>query len=124
VNPSLAAGYVGREVLETTTADYYRQRIEWIRDAAGARFDSLELQCLTFVVQIVPNRDEAVAQLAGAMSVTPEHVQGSPLILIGTTDQIVDTLLQRRDTFGFTYIVVHEAEMEAFAPVVAALSGT
>jgi probable F420-dependent oxidoreductase len=124
VNPSLAAGHIGREVLETTTADFYRQRVEWIREAAGARFDSLELQCLTFVVQIVPNRDEAAAQLAGAMSVTPEHVEGSPLILIGTTDQIVDTLVQRRDDFGFTYIVIHEAEMEAFAPVVAALSGT
>jgi probable F420-dependent oxidoreductase len=124
VNPSLAAGYIGREVLETTTADFYRQRVEWIREAAGARFDTLELQCLTFVVQVVPNRDEAAAQLAGAMSVTPEHVEGSPLILIGTTDQIVDTLVQRRDDFGFTYIVIHEAEMEAFAPVVAALSGT
>jgi probable F420-dependent oxidoreductase len=124
VNPSLAAGHVGREVLETTSADFYLQRIEWIREAAGARFESLELQCLTFVIQIVPNHDEAVAQLAGALSVAPEHVQGSPLILIGSTDQIVDTLLERRDTFGFTYIVIHEAEMEAFAPVVDALSGS
>ena len=124
VNPSLAAGHIGTEVLETTTAEYYRQRIEWIQLAAGARFDALELQVLTFLVQIVPNRAEAIAQLASLMSVTPEQIEGSPIALIGTTDQIVEVLRQRRETFGFTYIVVHEAEMEAFAPVVAALAGT
>ena len=124
VNPSLAAGYVGREVVATTTAEYYHQRVQWIREAAGERFDQIELQCLTFVVQIVPNRREAVEQLAGLMSLTPEEVEGSPLTMIGTTDEIIESLRQRRETFGFSYIVVHETEMEAFAPVVAALAGT
>jgi len=124
VNPSLAAGYVGPEVLETTTAEYYHRRIAWIEEAAGERFGQLELQCLTFLVQIVPNREEAVAQLAAAMSVTPEQIDGSPIALIGTTGQIAETLVSRREEFGFSYIVVHEAEMEAFAPVVAELAGT
>ena len=44
-----------------TSAEYYHQRVEWIRQAAGTRFDDLELQCLTFVVQIVPDRRDAVA---------------------------------------------------------------
>jgi probable F420-dependent oxidoreductase len=124
VNPSLAAGYVGPEVLETTTAEYYDQRIGWIREAAGDRFDSLELQCLTFLVQIVPDREDAVERLASMMGVTPEQVDGSPIALVGTIEQIVERLVERRDRFGFSYIVVHEAEMEAFAPVVAALAGT
>jgi probable F420-dependent oxidoreductase len=124
VNPSLAAGYVGPEVLETTSADYYHRRIEWVREAAGARFDELELQCLTFLVQIVPDRADAVTRLAGALSVPPEQVEGSPIALIGSTDEITETLRRRRELFGFNYVVVHEAEMEAFAPVVAALRGT
>jgi probable F420-dependent oxidoreductase len=124
VNPSLAAGYIGPEVIETTTADYYHQRVAWIRDAAGDRFDQLELQCLTFLVQVVPDRDEAMARLATLMSVTPEQVGLSPVALIGTTAQIAETLRQRREEFGFSYIVVHEAEMEALAPVVAELAGT
>ncbi len=70
VNPSLAAGYVGPEVLETTTAEYYDQRIAWIREAAGDRFDDLELQVLTFLVQIVPDRDDAIERLASMMGVT------------------------------------------------------
>ena len=111
-------------MLATTTAEYYDQRIDWIREAAGDRFDDLELQCLTFLVQIVPDRDDAIARLAAMMSVTPEQVDGSPIALIGTIEQIVESLVERRERFGFSYIVVHEAEMEAFAPVVAALAGT
>jgi len=124
VNPSLAAGAIGPEVLATTTAEYYHQRIEWIRQAAGPRFDQLELQCLTFLVQIVPNRDEAVAGLAAALSLAPADVEGSPIALIGTTDQIVEVLRRRRQSFGFSYVVVHEAEIDTFAPVVAELAGT
>jgi probable F420-dependent oxidoreductase len=123
VNPSLAAGYIGPEVLETTTADYYHQRIEWIRQAAGDRFDDLELQCLTFLVQIVPDRKEAVARLADMLSLSTEQVEGSPIAMIGSTDEIAQSLRRRREEFGFSYLVVHEAEMEAFAPVVAALTG-
>ncbi len=124
VNPSLAAGYVGPEVLATTTAEYYDQRIGWIREVAGDRFDRLELQVLTFLVQIVPDRDDALERLAGLMGVSAEQVDGSPIALIGTVDQIIERLRQRRERFGFSYVVVHEAEMEAFAPVVAALTGT
>ncbi len=124
VNPSLAAGRLGPEVVETTTAEYYDQRIGWVREAAGERFDSLELQCLTFVVQIVPDRQDAVDRLSSVMGSTPEQVDGSPIVLIGTIEQIVETLVERRERWGFSYIVVHEAEMEAFAPVVAALAGT
>jgi probable F420-dependent oxidoreductase len=124
VNPSLAAGRRGPEVIETTGADYYDQRVAWVREAAGPRFDALELQCLTFVVQIVPDRRDAVERLASMMGSAPEQVDGSPIVLIGTIEQIVETLVARRERWGFSYIVVHEAEMEAFAPVVAALAGT
>jgi probable F420-dependent oxidoreductase len=124
VNPSLAAGYVGQEVIETTTAEYFQRRVEWVREAAGPRFDDLELQCLTFLVQIVPDREAALSRLADALSVRADQIDGSPIALIGTTDEITETLRRRRELFGFSYIVVHEAEMEAFAPVVAALTGT
>jgi probable F420-dependent oxidoreductase len=124
VNPSLAAGVVGPEVLATTTLAAYDQRLEWVRAAAGERFADLELQCLTFLVQIVPDREKAIRRLASALSVEEEHVAGTPIALIGTTEEIAATLRARRERFGFSYIVVHEAEMEAFAPVVAELTGT
>lgn len=123
VNPSLAAGRVGPEVIATTAADYYDRRVEWIRRAAGDRFERLELQCLTFFVQVVPDRLRAIEQLAQLMSVEPKQVADSPVALIGTVDQIAEDLLRRRDRFGFSYVVVHGTEMETFAPVVAKLAG-
>lgn len=124
VNPSLAAGRIGAEVVATTAAAYYHQRVEWIRQAAGPRFDRLELQVLTFFVQVVPDRVEAIERLSGLLSVDPVQVEETPVALIGTVEEIVEILQRRRAEFGFSYVVVHEAEIEAFAPVVAALAGS
>ena len=124
VNPSLAAGAVGPEVVATTTAEHYDERVAWVREAAGDRADELELQCLTFLVQVVDDREVAIAGLAELFSFDPAVVARSPVALVGTVEEIVATLEERRRRFGFSYVVVHEAEMEAFAPVVAALAGT
>ena len=55
---------------------------------------------------------------------TPEQLRAAPLALIGTVEEIIDTLRTRREELGFSYIVVHEAEMDALAPVIAELAGT
>ena len=124
VNPNLSAGYVGPEVAQSARPDRYRERIQWVREAAGDRFDDIELQVLTFFVQIVPNREEVAAGMAPMFGVEADEALEIPLALVGTVEQIVETLQQRREEYGFSYIVVHDPEMEAFAPVVAALAGT
>jgi probable F420-dependent oxidoreductase len=124
VNPNLKAGYVGPEVAATTTAEIYRKRIGWIRDAAGDRFDQLELQCLTFLVQFTDDPQALAEQFAPLFSLSPEELLQVPLGLVGTVDSMIETLQQRREEYGFSYVVVHEAEMEQFAEVVAKLAGT
>ena len=80
---------------------------------------------LTFLVQVVPDREDAIERLARrAGGDAPSRSTDSPIALIGTIEQIIEPLSERREQFGFSYVVVHEAEMEAFAPVVAALAGT
>ena len=54
-------------------AEYYQRRLAWIRQAAGSRFKQLELQCLTFLVQMARPREEAVARLAGACRSLPSR---------------------------------------------------
>ena len=44
-------------------------------------------------------------------------------VLSGSTEQIAEQLLTRREHYGFSYIQVPDAHMEAFAPVVARLAG-
>ena len=45
-------------------------------------------------------------------------------VLVGSVDELCEILVQRREAYGFSYIVVHDGEMEDFAPVVARLAGT
>ena len=124
VNPNLSAGYVGPEVAASSKGDLYRERIGWIREAAGDRFDDLELQCLTFMVQFTDDRQAAYENLAPLFGLTPQEAMDVPIALAGTLEEIVEMLQQRREEYGFSYVVVHEPEMEQFGEVVARLSGT
>ena len=124
VNPNLNAGYVGPEVAASSKGDLYRERIQWIRDAAGDRFDDLELQCLTFMVQFTDDRQQAYENLAPLFGLTAQEAMDVPIALAGTVDEIVETLQQRREEYGFSYVVVHEPEMEQFGEVVAKLAGS
>jgi len=124
VNPNLSAGYVGPEVAQSAKGERYRERLQWIKEAAGDRFDALELQCLTFMVQFTDNSDEAYERLAPLFGLSPAEARDVPLALAGTVDEIAEVLRQRREEYGFSYVVVHEPEMEQFAAVVAKLAGT
>lgn len=124
VNPNLRAGAVGPEVAASAKGDVYRDRLQWIKDAAGARFDDIELQCLTFFVQFTDDSASAYANLAPLFGLTPEEARDVPVALAGTVGEIAETLQRRREEFGLSYIVVHEPEMEQFAEVVAKLAGT
>jgi alkanesulfonate monooxygenase SsuD/methylene tetrahydromethanopterin reductase-like flavin-dependent oxidoreductase (luciferase family) len=122
--PSLAAGVIGPDMATGAVIEKYTERVAWAREAAGDRADQLEFQCWTAVVQVVPNAAELFENLAPAFGLTPDQLAAAPIALVGTTDEIVETLQKRRAELGFSYIVVHEAEMEALAPVIAELAGT
>jgi hypothetical protein len=44
-------------------------------------------------------------------------------VLLGTVDQLCETIEARRDRYGFSYWIVPDDAMEALAPVVARLAG-
>jgi probable F420-dependent oxidoreductase len=123
INPNLAAGHIGAEMATQVSARHYAERIEWVREGAGDRFDEIELQCLTFLVTVGEPRTDVLERLSMMFSMPPEDAGDVPLALGGTVDEIVEVLQQRRETLGLTYWVVHEAELESFAGVVAKLAG-
>jgi hypothetical protein len=43
--------------------------------------------------------------------------------ITGTTDEMCETLLRRRDTLGISYVMVGDELMDALAPVVERLAG-
>jgi probable F420-dependent oxidoreductase len=122
--PSLAAGFVGAEVAAESVVEKYADRVRWAREAAGDRAGDLEFQCWTAVVQVVPNAAELFEMLSPAFDLTPDQLAAAPIALVGTVEEIIETLQKRREELGFSNIVVHEPEMDALAPVIAELAGT
>jgi probable F420-dependent oxidoreductase len=100
-----------------------RRKIEWVREAAGERFDDIELTIMVSNVIVTDDREAAADRLAAEIDVSPEDVLASPQVLIGTVDEMVEDLQRRREEFGLSYFVVVEGDMEKLAPVVARLAG-
>ena len=105
------------------TAAATDQKISWIRDAAGERLAHIELNAVVSDVIVTDDRQGEVDRLASAYGVPPEEILASPLVLIGSTDEMVEQVLERRERYGFSYIVVTEPNMDKLAPVVARLAG-
>jgi probable F420-dependent oxidoreductase len=124
VNPRLTEGFYGPEAIASAAPEYYDQRVAWVREAAGARFEDIEIQSLTFVVQVIPNGREFIEQMATGFGMTPEQAAETPAALIGSVDELAETLERRRTRWGMSYWVIHEGDMDAFAPVVARVAGT
>ena len=101
------------------------ERVQLVREAAGDRFDRLELSALVQRVIVTDDRRRTAEELAGRWTqLSPEEILESPFVLIGTVRELVENLRARRERWGISYYVVFEPYMEAFAPVVADLAGT
>lgn len=105
------------------TAEATDRKIAWVRDAAGDRFAQIELNTIIPTVEITNDRRAAAERIAADLPVSADDVLDSPAVLLGTVDEIAETLHERRERFGFSYIVILEPVVEAFAPVVERLTG-
>lgn len=105
------------------TAASATRKVSWVREAAGDRFDELELTIMVSDVVMTDVRQAAADRLATGLGVSGDDVLESPHLLIGTIDEMVETLQRRRELFGISYYVVVEGYMEKLAPVVARLAG-
>lgn len=121
---SVASGEVRDDPSERTVAAVER-KLGWIREGAGARFPQIELNLIPTLIP-TDDPDGAAADLIarrGWTGVTVDDVLQMPSLLFGDTATMVQTLRMRRERFGVTYYVVSDADMHAFAPIVAALAG-
>lgn len=122
-NATLTAGEVGQAVARTALAARFDERVAWVREAAGDRFEDLELHCNVFVCMVGADPRASAEALAPGFGVTPEEALDVPLVLVGDVDHICHVLEARRRRYGFSYWVVPAGCAEAFAPVVARLAG-
>jgi probable F420-dependent oxidoreductase len=124
VNPNLREGLGGAETAPNTVPAMTTRKIEWIRAAAGDRFESIELNVLVGFCLVTDDAAKIAAGMAGAFGVSADQALHVPICLVGTIDWMVDELQRRREEWGFSYIGIDGGSWEALAPVVSRLAGT
>jgi probable F420-dependent oxidoreductase len=124
VNPNVGEGKFGPEAAASMSADATEQKLGWVRDAAGDRFDEIEISILKFVTIVTDDRDDVAGKVGGAMGMDGSTALASPHMLIGSAEQLIDELVEQRERWQGSYVTVQADAYEAFAPVVAALAGT
>jgi probable F420-dependent oxidoreductase len=124
LSTSVATGVQVDAVSERSSARL-AEKVAWIRDAAGDRFQSIELGLFPDF-HIIDDHITAAGQIAAARgwNISPDTVLDMPAVLIGSVDRIAENLQALRQNLGFSYFVVSDTELEMVAPIVSRLSGT
>ncbi|MDX2382171.1 MAG: TIGR03621 family F420-dependent LLM class oxidoreductase [Acidimicrobiia bacterium] len=126
VNGTLDSGVIGPEAIATMTERAVVDKVAIVAAAAAGagRTADIEMNIRTFFVSVTEHRETAFGSIADMIRVDAEMVAASPFALVGSPSEIAETLIQRRERFGFSYIIVGPDVFDAFAPVVARLAGT
>lgn len=134
--PSNRDGRMGLDPSQFS-APALEEKIGWITDAAGARFDEIELSAQLIECAVTDRPDEHLSDLAARIASVTERMGGgridfggealraSPIVAVGSLDEVCQRLIDTRERFGISYFVAPiDAKPEVLAPVIAALSGT
>ena len=92
------------------TAEAVERKIGWIREAAGERWPELEINIALWEVD--PDR----------RTNSEEELPLSPHCLVGDAEEMVDTLLARRERLGISYVSFPASALETLQPVIARLT--
>jgi probable F420-dependent oxidoreductase len=102
------------------------RRLAWVEAAAGDRFAQLDIEASPFFTAVTDDPAAAAAaveRIAAIVGASAEGLTDHPNVLVGSVDELVDRLEERRARYGVNYVTVQQAELDAFAPVVARLAG-
>ena len=107
-----------------------REKIEWVREAAGERFPSIELNIYpsgsapTITDDVHGEARKVIDWLKARTGVelTEDDVIDSPHVFIGSVDRLVEKFLQLREELGITSIML--GEVGELAPVLERLAGS
>lgn len=123
INPNVGAGSFGPAAIASMSAEATDEKLSWVREAAGERFEDLEISILKFVTTVTDDREAVAAKVGAAMGMDAATILASPHAMVGSTEQIAQELLEQRERWNGSYVTVQVDAIDAFAPVVAALAG-
>ena len=114
----------GDYALDDLSVPALDRKVNYIRQVAKNRFDEIEFNSLTQVLDVTDNRSAAIDRLREEWQPGGGEWQESPFLLIGSTSSIADSVREYRETLGFSYFVMRNQMIDDFAPILATLKGT
>jgi probable F420-dependent oxidoreductase len=124
INVNLREGTGGPETAADASPERTRQKVAWVKEAAGERFDQLELNSLIGFVIVTDDAAGIAEGMAPHFGISAEDSLHVPLALLGTLDEMREELEWRRDAYGISYWSIEADCWEELGPVVSALAGT
>jgi len=127
ITANLRAGEVGADAISDSMPEAYDAKLARVGEVLGARLDDTEINSLAMNTTITDDRDGALEFFAGMFGAPKEHVAQTPALIVGSVDEIVETLQERRDRWGFNYVVVQQnggQGLERFNEVISTLAGS
>jgi probable F420-dependent oxidoreductase len=104
--------------------DALMEMIEVVRQAAGERLSEIELNLSLAVAPEDDGIRQRMRQMLRWFGADLDQMieSNSPTVVTGSPEQMAEQLLERRQTFGVSYLTVPDFTMGAFAPVVERLA--
>jgi probable F420-dependent oxidoreductase len=124
INPKIVGRSINPRSMATTAADTMDEKVAWVKEAAGDRFDDLELQLQVFVTAVTDDPHAVAEKLSGAFGLPPEVILAAPFYQVGSTEQITEDIQSVRERWGISNILFQTDGIVPMAPVVAKLTGT
>ena len=113
----------GRPIVAQATDAATRAKAALVREAAGDRWPSIDVNILVFYAGLVGGREGPVTSALNAAKAAAVSLVGTPYVLHGTPGRVRDILLRRREAWGLNSYTIAAGSMESMAPIVEALAG-
>jgi probable F420-dependent oxidoreductase len=116
--PPVPQGEIDLKVFARWGEDSFRERASYVQRVAeeeGRDPETIELGAMVFMLRVTdsPAETAEVAKgLAGMLQVDEAALRRSPFVLIGTPDDLVAALEERRDRWGASFCVLSRPEKE------------
>jgi probable F420-dependent oxidoreductase len=124
ISRNMRAGPAWADGVKDSLAPATEQKVRRLREVAGDRYPSLEINILVTMCVIGSGAQAAVEKFATGYGLSAAEVVDTPQHLVGgDVADVVEQARLRRERFGISYLVVAEEMADDFRPVVAELAG-
>ena len=103
--------------------DAFAEKAAYVRSVAGDRGGRLEFNILVQQLVITEDAEAEIARLMAEQEMDDRTWFDSPMVFVGTVEEIAAKVRRVRDVVGVSYFVVFEPMMEDFAQVIVHLRG-